>query len=183
MIEQGRGLELKWKLFGCRHGGEVGQLIDPYGGVLNSDREFDCKCCIFSALVKLCKWFVHIVPNIFSRNWQCNIFDSIPFKRHSFHCLITRRTYSTGLPNTVEFKSIRQSRVTANFRWHRQYFFLDFSGFWRFVGKMKKSRGDELIWILQYVRCTATACTDKKLFSSCGFQWGRVLNTVKMCSH
>jgi hypothetical protein len=26
MIEQERGLELKWKLFGCRHGGEVGQL-------------------------------------------------------------------------------------------------------------------------------------------------------------
>jgi hypothetical protein len=26
MIEQQRELELKWKLFGCHHGGEVGQL-------------------------------------------------------------------------------------------------------------------------------------------------------------
>jgi hypothetical protein len=27
MVEQARGLELKWKLFGCRHWGEVGQLF------------------------------------------------------------------------------------------------------------------------------------------------------------
>jgi hypothetical protein len=33
MIEREPGLELKWKLFGCRHGGEVGQL---QAGVISS---------------------------------------------------------------------------------------------------------------------------------------------------
>ena len=44
----------------------------------------------------------------------------------------------TGFVHTVQFQSIRQSRVTANFGWQWQWFFLDFSRFWRFVGQIKK---------------------------------------------
>jgi hypothetical protein len=56
---------------------------------------------------------------------------------------------------------LRYSGILYNFEWFIGHasqpicadtgniFFLDFSGFWRFVGKIKKSRGDESFEIVQ----------------------------------